>query len=102
MGLALKSFILTLTVAGGPTAGAPLPSPTPKSFAVFSVAYKARGGEVRGGVGGTAFFVSPTTVITAYHVLQPATFQAAAGEKKRTWLVRENFRPVELKPQYLT
>lgn len=84
-------------------AAAPAPTASPRTFAVFSASFVKGGpGEVRGGVGGTAFFISPTLAVTAHHVLSPSVFQAPEGRRHRTWLVRENFRAIEIKPEYLT
>lgn len=70
----------------------------PRSFAVFVAYYNTKGGVVRGGVAGTAFFVNPTTALTAYHVLQAKSFVPVQGfSKVRVWLVHENYRPIELK-----
>ena len=78
-------------------------SQIPKTFAIFSVSYNRLGQEVRGGVCGSAFFISPTRAITAYHVLQPASFKPQAGfERVRVWLVHEGERAIELKPEYLS
>lgn len=69
-----------------------------KAFAVFTVSYNRAGGEVRGGVAGTAFFVEGGKALTAYHVLQPASFKPQAGfEKVRVWLVHEDHSPIELR-----
>lgn len=69
-----------------------------KSYAVFVASYNPAGGDVRGGVAGTAFFVSPKKAITAYHVLQEKSFQPLPGyEKVRVWLVHENEAPIELR-----
>ena len=74
-----------------------------KTFAVFSVAYNRQGEAVRGGVCGSAFFISTTRAITAYHVLQNANFQAPEGfEKVRLWLVHEGEPAIELQTGFLT
>ena len=79
-------------------AAAIAPSPAlPKSFAVFVAAYNEKG-EIRGGVAGTAFFISPRRAVTAYHVLQPKSFQLQPGfTRQRVWLVHEGEAPIELK-----
>ncbi len=69
-----------------------------KAFAVFVISYDARG-EVRGGVAGTAFFVSSTKALTAYHVLQEASFTPRPGHHRaRVWLVHERTAPIEIRP----
>lgn len=74
--------------------------PLPRSFAVFVVASNAEG-EVRGGVAGTAFFTTPHRAVTAYHVLQPKSFQVPVGySRQRVWLLHENETPIELKESY--
>lgn len=74
-----------------------------KAFAVFSVSYNTLNDQVQGGVGGSLFFVSPTQALTAYHVLQPASFKPAPGfERVRVWILHESLGPIELKPEYLT
>ena len=75
----------------------------PKSFAVFTTSYNTHGDLVRGGVCGTVFFVSPTQAITAFHVLKPTSFKPLAGfERVRVWLVHENYRPIEVHPEFLS
>ena len=96
-------LILIVALGTGSSIGAPGPALQPKSFAVFSVNYEPGSREVRGGVGGTAFFIDRNTAITAYHVLQPLTFKPEnPKQRRRVWLVREHFRPIELKPEYLS
>lgn len=69
-----------------------------KSFAVFVASYNLANDDVRGGVAGTAFFVSPKKAITAYHVLQEKSFRPLPGfDQVRVWLVHENEAPIELK-----
>jgi hypothetical protein len=69
----------------------------PKSFAVFVVSYGPGARQAVGGVAGTAFFVNPDRAITAYHVLQPKSFQPQEGfTKAKVWLVHENHEPIEI------
>jgi hypothetical protein len=68
----------------------------PKSFAVFIVSSN-ESGEVRGGVAGTAFFISPHRAITAHHVLQKKSFELQPGfSSQRVWLVHEGESAIEL------
>lgn len=72
-----------------------------KAFAVFMVSYNTTNDQVRGGVAGSLFFVSPTEAITAYHVLQPDSFKPAPGfERVRVWVLHESLGPIEIKPEY--
>lgn len=102
MGLVFRCLILILVGGSGARAVAPCLALKPKSFAVFSASYTPGSPDIQGGVAGTAFFVSPTLAVTAHHVLQPKSFQPTAGTHLRIWLVRENFRAIELRPEYLT
>jgi hypothetical protein len=77
-----------------------------KTYAVFVASYNQRTQEARGGVAGTAFFTSPTEAITAYHVLQTASFKVqnerqTEGEIVQIWLVHENEDAIELTPENL-
>jgi Trypsin-like peptidase domain len=73
-----------------------------KSFGVFIAAYNSSGSEARGGIAGTAFFVSPNRAITAFHVLKPTSLKPAGGfERIRIWLVHENEPAIEVRPEYL-
>lgn len=75
----------------------------PKAFAVFVAYYNTHNDEARGGVAGSLFFVSPTEAITAYHVLQPASFTKRPGfERMKVWLVHAGEPAIEVKPEYLT
>ena len=68
-----------------------------RSFGVFSVAYKLGQAQAMGGIGGTAFFISKTKAITAYHVLKPASFQPRPGfDRVKIWLVHENYTAIEI------
>ena len=76
--------------------------PPPKAFAVFTTSYNTDNDLVRGGVCGSLFFVSPTEAITANHVLNAKSFKPLPGfQRVRVWLVHENAKPIELKPEYL-
>lgn len=98
----LKAFfpvLIVVLLVNGVTVSALAQTETkkPKSFAVFVISYKKGGSEAVGGVAGTAFFVSPTKAITAFHVLQEQSFRPQAGfDRARVWLVHENHAPVEL------
>jgi hypothetical protein len=75
---------------------------TPKSFAVFVTFYNTHDDNVRGGVCGTVFFVSPTQAITAHHVLKAESFKPLPGfDRVKVWLVHEGYRPVEMRPEYI-
>lgn len=100
--LSLVWAIFIFTIWWVPNSGALTIPSTPKSFALFSVHYNKSGGEGRGGVGGTVFFVSPTRAVTAFHVANRASFKPQKGfERARLWLVHEGYRPIEIKPEYL-
>jgi hypothetical protein len=69
----------------------------PKSFAVFVAHYNSNNNNAIGGVAGTAFFVSPNKAITAFHVLQAASFAKYPGfEKVKVWLVHEGRPAIEV------
>jgi hypothetical protein len=69
------------------------------AYAVFKVSYSETGGDVVGGVGGTAFFISSKKAVTAYHVLNSESFKPAPGfSKTRVWLVHENKLAIEILP----
>ena len=75
----------------------------PRSYAVFVAFYNSSNNEARGGVAGTAFFISGTRAITAFHVLQPKSFQGIPGfERVRVWLVHEGEAAIELKPENIS
>ncbi len=75
----------------------------PRSYAVFVASYNSTNNEARGGVAGTAFFIAGTRAITAYHVLQPRSFQPQPGfERAQVWLVHEGEAAIELKPENLS
>ena len=66
-----------------------------KAYAVFVISYNEKA--AIGGVAGTAFFVSPTKALTAYHVLQAVSFHPQAGyTNSRVWLVHEGEPAIEL------
>ena len=66
-----------------------------KAYAVFVISYNDSA--AIGGVAGTAFFVSPTKALTAYHVLQAVSFHPLAGyTHSRVWLVHEGEPAIEL------
>ena len=72
-------------------------APPAKSFAVFVARYNSQTHEARGGVAGTAFFISSTRAVTAYHVLQASSFKRTSrDEQVRIWLVRENRPAIEV------
>lgn len=86
-----------------PKKGLALPASQGKAFAVFVASYNTEGLAAVGGVAGTAFFVSPTKAITAYHVLQRKSFTPAPGfERVRIWLVHEGYPAIELKPELVS
>lgn len=73
-----------------------------RSFGVFTVSYKPGVAQARGGIAGTAFFVSKTRAITAYHVLKRVSFKPAPGfDHAKVWLVHENHAPIELNEKNL-
>jgi hypothetical protein len=65
----------------------------PKSYAVFIATYDPATGSTIGGVAGSAFFISETEAITAFHVLQPSSF---TNPHTQAWLVHENEPAIEL------
>jgi hypothetical protein len=72
-------------------------APAGKTFAVFVAAYNPLTGQARGGVAGTAFFISKNKAITAYHVLQAQSFVPPEGfTQVQVWLVHENEAAIEL------
>lgn len=76
---------------------------TEKSYAVFVAAYDSSTGRARGGVAGTAFFISPDKAITAFHVLQAESFRArSTRERVQIWLVHEGEPAIELLPSEIT
>jgi hypothetical protein len=73
-----------------------------KTFAVFLAAFNSKTGAAQGGVAGTAFFVSKTSALTAYHVLQPKSFTPPEGfTSVQVWLVHEGERAIELHAENL-
>jgi hypothetical protein len=93
LGKGMRALFLTLlmffTAEAFGTAG--------RSFGVFTVSYKPGQTRAMGGIAGTAFFVSNHRAITAYHVLQPASFRPHFGfERVKVWLVHENHAAIEL------
>jgi hypothetical protein len=73
-----------------------------KSYAVFVARYNINNTEVLGGVAGTAFFISPTKAITAFHVLQNKSFALSSiSERVRVWLVHEGRSAIELNQENL-
>jgi len=69
-----------------------------KTYAVFVAAFNSQTGQARGGVAGTAFFLSPQSAVTAFHVLQPKSFRPSAGfDRIQVWLVHEDQPAIELK-----
>ena len=99
-------FVVILGVSlpqKGTAAALPLGGAPGKAFAVFVASYNADGLSAVGGVAGTAFFISPTKAITAFHVLQDKSFRPAPGfQRVRVWLVHENYPAIELKPEQLS
>ena len=72
-----------------------------KAYAVFVISYNDSA--AIGGVAGTAFFVSPTRALTAYHVLQAVSFHPQAGyAHSRVWLVHEGEPAIELRETDVT
>lgn len=74
-------------------------SRTPKSYAVFLATYDPLTGQAVGGVAGSAFFISSTQAITAFHVLQPKSFE---NPRTQVWLVHEDEPAIELSLEDLT
>jgi hypothetical protein len=69
----------------------------PKSFAVFVAHYNSHNKLAVGGVAGTAFFISPNKAITAFHVLQTASFNKHPDfEKVKIWLIHEGRSAIEV------
>lgn len=103
MWTALFLFVtLTVTEAGTAAPSRATPPKLPKSFAVFTASYNTHNDLVRGGVNGTVFFVSPTHAITAHHVLRKESFRPLPGfERVRVWLVHENYKPIEMKAEWM-
>jgi hypothetical protein len=78
-------------------------APSAKAFAVFGISYNEDNNMALGGVMGTAFFVSPTKAVTAFHVLQLNSFQPNPGFKhKKVYLIHENEPPIEIKRDQAT
>jgi hypothetical protein len=74
-----------------------------RAFAVFSVAYNPGSTQVKAGVMGTAFFISPTKAVTAYHVVQPKSFLPPEGYSRvKIWLVHEGEPAIELQKNNVT
>jgi len=72
-----------------------------KAYAVFVASYNPVTHQARGGVAGTAFFVSRNRALTAYHVLQPRSWAAGPGEVRQIWLVHEGEPAIEITPEDL-
>ncbi|MGZ3774403.1 MAG: hypothetical protein ACXVCN_11830 [Bdellovibrio sp.] len=71
--------------------------PLPRSYAVFVAHYNTDNNSAVGGVAGTAFFISPSKAITAFHVLQAASFSKQPNfEKVKIWLVHEDRPAIEI------
>ncbi len=74
-----------------------------KAFAVFAYSYNEKNDLIVGGVSGTAFFVSETIGVTAFHVLQPKTFKPNPGfQHRKVFLIFENSEPIEIFPDEVT
>ena len=69
------------------------------SYAVFVATLNPATGQAVGGVAGSAFFVSSTKAITAFHVLQPKSF---ANSHTQVWLVHEGEPAIELRAESVT
>lgn len=65
----------------------------PKTYAVFMATWDPETKQAVGGVAGSAFFVSPTKAITAFHVLQPKSFE---NTRTQIWLVHEGEPAIEV------
>ncbi|MGZ3721393.1 MAG: hypothetical protein ACXVA9_00600 [Bdellovibrionales bacterium] len=103
MRFVFSSIVLAITSLMVTESGAAAPQAAPKSFAVFVAFYNTHNDIIRGGVCGTVFFVSPTQAITAHHVLRASSFKPANGfERVRVWLVHEDYRAIEMKPEFVT
>jgi hypothetical protein len=69
----------------------------PKSFAVFVAHFNPTTGEAKGGVAGSAFFVTPSKALTAFHVLNKKSFEKLSPtEIVKIWLVREHQHPIAI------
>ncbi len=94
--IAAAAITLSASKAAATTASA-------RTYAVFVAVFNRHTQEARGGIAGTAFFTSASHAITAYHVLQKASFRPQnAIETVQIWLVHENEAAIELKPEHLS
>ncbi|MGE0633980.1 MAG: hypothetical protein AB7O96_16315 [Pseudobdellovibrionaceae bacterium] len=102
--MSFKPLLIALILHSyGPVFGAISSEKFHKSFAAFVAAYNPITKEARGGVAGTAFFISPTEAITAYHVIRPSTFaRTSKQEQIFVWLVHEGEKAIELLSQNVT
>jgi|GEM_PF-1073353 len=90
----LKVLSLLLVTEIALAAGSP--------WAVFKVSYRADGGEVLGGVAGTAFFAKNDLGYSAFHVLNNKIFEPAKpGYLVKIWLVHEGEKAVLVRPSDL-
>jgi hypothetical protein len=73
------------------------PPDRPKSYAIFVASFNPITGDARGGIAGSAFFVSSTKAITAYHVLQAKSFDKPTEfTQTQIWLVHESEPAIEI------
>lgn len=69
-----------------------------KPFAVFVAHFNPQTAEAKGGIAGSAFFISPTKAMTAFHVLNSKSFQKnSSNDLVKVWLVSENQRAIEIR-----
>lgn len=91
-------FILINTNKAFPAPQAQNPQPF-KSFALFKASYNSiMDNDVKGGIAGTAFFVTKNIAITAYHVLNDSTLKPNLNHTKtQLWLLNKMGGIIELK-----
>lgn len=105
--LSFAAIVLAGSLAATSAQSAPEPAEAlarpaaraPKSYAVFLAHFDPVTGEAHGGVCGSAFFISPTRAMTAFHVLQPRSF---ADARTQIWLVHEGEPAIELSAEEIT
>lgn len=83
--------IIMLTLLQATASFAALPTTAGfRSFAVFKASYNETGGNVEGGLAGTAFFISTRKALSAEHVLTPGLFRPNPGFRHvQVWLMNE-------------
>ncbi|MGE4131935.1 MAG: hypothetical protein AB7F86_09870 [Bdellovibrionales bacterium] len=100
----LAQFLAVFSLSICPSLGGSTePQPLNRAYAVFVAHYNPQTQEAVGGVMGTAFFVSKSQARTAFHVLQPKSFQPMPGfTQVRVWLVHEGEPALRLDARDLT